>query len=144
VGFENDLLEGIALLLAAKGVAAWDATGDYPAATTGIYVDVVPANDDNLLTLSDYPVSDDPTLSESVVGVQVRTRKAGGDPRPVKDLDGAAFDVLHGFAGDLPNGVHVDSCYRRSGASLGQDGNNRWGRTSNYYVTAHRPSTNRT
>ena len=143
-GFEVLLLTGIAHLLADASLGTWRDTGIYTAAETGIVMDTVPASPDRVITLTDYVVSDDPTLSDSVIGVQVRTRWGGADPRPVKDLDGGIFDVLHGLEGvDLVGGVHVVSMFRRSGTSMGQDANSRWGRSSNYYATVHRPSTNR-
>lgn len=143
-GFETNLLTGLAALIAGANLGIWRATGVYTTAETGIVLDTVPQAPDAVITLSDYVVSDDPTLSDSVVGVQVRTRRAGSDPRPVKDLDGAIFDLLQGMpATTLVGGVHIVSCFRRSGTSMGQDANNRWGRSSNYYVTTHRPSTNR-
>jgi len=144
VGFETLLLTGIAQLLATAGLGTWRDTGVYAAAETGIVFDTVPASPDRVITLTDYVISDDPTLSDSVIGVQVRTRWGGQDPRPVKDLDGSIFDALHGLEGvDLVGGVHVVSMFRRSGTSMGQDANSRWGRSSNYYATVHRPSTNR-
>lgn len=144
MGFETDLLTGIAQLLATTSLGVWRATGIYTAAETGIVFDTVPATPDRVITLSDYTVSDDPTLSDSVIGVQVRTRWGGQDPRPVKDLDGGIFNALHGLEGvTLTGGVRVVSMFRRSGTSLGQDANNRWGRSSNFYATVHRPSTNR-
>lgn len=145
MGFETNLLEGIAQLIEDAGIGVWKATGVYTTSETGIVIDTVPASPDKIITLSDYPVSDDPTLSDSVIGVQVRTRLGGQNPSLVKDLDGAIFSFLHGMpAQTMANGVHIVSCFRNSGASLGQDANNRWMRSSNYYVTVHRPSTNRT
>ena len=143
-GFESDLLTGVAQLLAAANLGTWRDSGIYTAAETGIVFDVIPVSPDNIVTLTDYAVSDDPTLSDSVIGVQVRTRLGGQDPRPVKDLDGAIFNVLHGLESvTLTGGVHIVSMVRRSGASLGQDANNRWMRSSNYYATVWRPSGNR-
>jgi hypothetical protein len=144
-GFETNLLTGIAQLLATAGLGTWRDTGVYTAAETGIVFDTVPATPDRVITLTDYVVTDDPTLSDSVIGVQVRTRWGGQDPRPVKDLDGSIFDALHGLEGvNLTGGVHIVSMFRRSGTSMGSDTNNRWMRSSNYYATVHRPSTNRT
>ena len=144
MSFESDLLTGLAQLLASAGIGVWRESA-YTAAETGITLDKVPATPDAVVTLSDYTVSDDPTLSDSVIGVQIRTRRAGVDPRPVKDLDGAIFNLIHGMpATTLPGGVRVVSCFRRSGASLGQDANGRWQRSSNFYLQVHRPSTNRT
>ena len=143
-GFETNLLTGVAQLLAAAGVGVWRDTGAYAATETGIVLDVIPQDPDQIITLSDYDISDDPTLSDSVIAVQVRTRWGGQDPRPVKDLDGAIFDALHGLESvTLTGGVHVVSLVRRSGVSLGQDTNNRWMRSANYYATVWRPSTNR-
>ena len=144
-GFETLLLTGVAQLLAAANLGTWRDTGIYTAAETGITLDVVPQSPDNIITLTDYVISDDPTLSDSVIGVQVRTRWGDQDPRPVKDLDGAIFNVLHGLeAVTLTGGVHIVSMVRRSGVSMGQDANNRWMRSSNYYATVWRPSANRT
>ena len=143
-GFETNLLTGVAQLLAAASVGTWRYTGVYADAETAIVLDVLPASPDNVITLSDYVVSDDPTLSDSVIGIQVRTRWGGQDPRPVKDLDGAIFNVLHGLESvTLASGVHVVSMVRRSGVSLGQDTSSRWMRSSNFYATVWRPSTNR-
>lgn len=143
-GFETNLLTGIAQRIAAAGLGVWRDTGAYAATETGIVLDTLPANPDNVITLTDYAVSDDPTLSDSVIGIQVRTRCAGLDPRPVKDLDGAIFDALHGLESvTLTGGVHVVSLYRRSGVSLGQDTSSRWMRSSNFYATVWRPSANR-
>ena len=143
-GFETDLLTGVAQLIAAANLGVWRSTGVYATTEVGITFDTIPQAPDGVITLTDYVVSDDPTLSDSVIGVQVRTRAAGQDPRPVKDLDGAIFNVLHGLEGvTLSGGVHLVSMTRRSGASLGQDANNRWMRSSNYYATVWRPSANR-
>lgn len=144
MGFEADLLTGLAQFVAAANIGTWRDNGVYAAGETGIVLDTIPASPDRIIALSDYVVSDDPSLSDSVIGVQVRTRWGGQDPRPVKDLDGLIFNLLHGLSGiNLVGGVHIVSMFRRSGVSMGQDANNRWGRSSNYYVTVHRPSTNR-
>ena len=133
-GFETDLLTGLAELLVGAGIGAWNPTGAYAATDTGIVFNVIPQSPDTIITLSD-----------SVVGVQVRTRCGGQDPRPVMDLDGSIFSALHGLQGvTLSTGVHLVSLVRRSGVPLGQDANNRWMRSANFYATVWRPSTNRT
>lgn len=144
MAFEVDLLTGIAQHIAGAGLGTWRASGAYTSGETAIVLDTVPATPDRVITLTDYAVSDDPTLSDSMIGIQIRTRWGGLDPRLVKDLDGAIFALLHGMpATTLTGGVRVVSCFRRSGVSMGQDANNRWGRSSNYYTQVHRPSTNR-
>lgn len=145
-GFTTDLLTGLAAYLHAAGAATWKASGAYSAAETGIVLGVVPQAPDRIVTLTAYGVGDDPSLSDSVVGVQVRCRWGGQDPRSVDDLADAIFALLQGKTNvTLSTGVRVVQCVRQSGpVSMGQDENNRWSNSSNYYLTVHRPSTNRT
>ena len=144
-GHRTNLLTGVAVLLDAAAVAVWNATGAYSPTQTGIVLKVVPQSPDAVVTLTTYSVSDDPTLSDTVMGLQVITRAAGQDPRAVDDLSDAVFDQLHGLHDtDLSTGLHIVQCLHRSGASLGQDDLHRWANTDNYYVTTHRPSLNRT
>jgi hypothetical protein len=144
VGATNDLLTGFADLLGAAGAAKWNASGAYADTDTGIYVQVTPPSPDGAVILTTYPVSDDPTLADSVVGLQAMTRMGGLDPRPVNDLSDAIFDQLHGLHDvALSTGVHVVECVRRSGVLLGQDDLRRWLRSDNYYVTTYRPGPNR-
>lgn len=145
MGFQNDLIRGFAQLLDAANVADWDPTGRYAANVTGIVQQVMPTAPDGVLMLSTYPVSDDPSLSDSVIGLQVQCRKPGEDPRATNDMADAAFDQLHGLANTtLATGIRVVECMHRSGALLGLDDNRRWSRSDNYYVTVWRPSLNRT
>lgn len=144
MGFQNDFLTGFAVLLDAASVAKWTPLGTYTSNQVGIVLQVVPSAPDSILMLSTYPVTDDPSLSDSVLGLQVQTRTAGEDPRPTNDLADAAFNQLHGLNGlTLSTGVRVVECLRRSGASLGMDDQRRWMRSDNYYVTVWRPSPNR-
>lgn len=115
--------------------------GSFGTNDTGIVDGGLPATPANVLALASYSVSDDPTNSDSVIGLQVATRAAGQDPRPTGRLTGKVYDQLHGLSGViLPGGVYVVQCYRQSWTSLGQDENSRWREVSNFYVTVHRPS----
>jgi hypothetical protein len=145
-GFQVNLLTGLAVHLAAGGLGAtWNTSGLYSALQTGIVLGNVPQTPDRVITLTTYGVSDSPNLSDSILGVQVRTRWGGSDTRPVDDLDDAIFNLLHGrTALALTTGVTVVLCLRQSTTTLGQDANGRWMRSSNYYLTVHRPSTHRT
>lgn len=146
MSWTGDLLTGLATYLAAGGVGTWSAAGAYPANTDGaIFLQDVPGSPDRLIVLSDYLVDDDPSLSDSVTGLQVRTRGLPSSPASVDDLEAAVFDRLHGAHGlTLSTGVRINSIVRRSGTRLGVDGNRRHERSSNYLVTAHRPSQHRT
>jgi hypothetical protein len=145
--FDVAFLEGFAQLLAAipNPVGTWKTSGAYTASETGIMLGVLPQSPDRVISLATYGVDDDPTLSDSIQGLQVTTREAGQDPRANARLTGLVFNRLHGLDQvELPSGVHVVSCFRRSWTSIGQDANNRHRTTQNFYVTVHRPSANRT
>jgi hypothetical protein len=144
VGYQTDLLAGLAQRLAAAGVGTWSPTGSYTAEQTGIVIGTVPGSPDRIITLTGYGVDDSPSLSDSVMGVQVITRTGGSDPRPTDDLADQVFDQLHGLTGvHLPSGIRLVQCLRQSHTPLGQDGNRRWSRSDNYYLSAHRPSPHR-
>ena len=146
-GFETNLLTGLAVHLAAGGIeATWNTSGAYTAQQTGIVLGSIPQTPDRIITLTAYGVGDSPNLSDSTIGVQVRCRAEGQDKRRVDDLEAAIFSLIHGrTALTLSTGVYVVQCLRQSGpAALGQDESQRWSVSSNYYVTVHRPSTNRT
>ena len=145
-GFTTDLLTGLAVYLAAGGLGAtWNTSGAYTALQTGIVLGNIPQTPDRVITLTAYGVTDSPNMSDSTVGVQVRTRWGGQDKRGVDDLDDAIFNLLHGKCDfTLTTGVVVGQCLRQSAATLGQDENGRWQNVSNYYLSVWRPSTNRT
>ena len=145
-GFETNLLTGLAVALAAAGLEiTYQASGTFTALQTGLVVGKVPQFPDRLVTLTSYGVADDPTLSDTITAVQVRTRAQGEDPRPVSDLDSAIFGYLQGKTSwTLSTGIYVVEILRHSGpASLGQDDAKRWMLSSNYYATCWRPGANR-
>lgn len=146
-GFESNLLTGLAVYLAADGIeATYNTNGVYTTMQTGIVLGNIPQTPDRIITLTVYDSDDDPTMSDSTLRVQVRCRAQGADKRLVDDLDSAIFNLIGAkWAWTLSTGVYVVQCQRSSGpAPLGQDGNNRWSVSSNYAVTVHRPSANRT
>ena len=145
-GFTTDLLTGLATYIAAGGLGAtYRSTGSYSVLETGIVLGNVPQTPERIITLTAYGVNDSPNLSDSVIGVQVRCRWEGTDSRPVNDLRDAIFSLLHGKpAFTLSTGITVVQSLRNSAASLGQDENGRWSTSDNYYLSVHRPSTNRT
>lgn len=141
--FDTDLLTGVAVLLAAAGHGTWSPSGGYTSGQTGIVLHAFPDTPARVITLTAYGVADDPSLSDSTYGLQVRTRWDGQDPRLVNDLAGAIFSTLQGLTVTLSTGIKVVQCLRRSWVSLGQDDTKRWARSDNYYLDVHRPSTHR-
>lgn len=143
----NDLCAGIAEYLAAADIGlTYSADGSYTAAQTGITIMVVPPTPNRLVVLTPSPLGDDPTLTDSTVGLQIRTRSAAADPRDVLALDDAIADQLLGnFPLPLSTGVQIISLVRASAVSLGQDDATppRWGWSSNYRLTVYRPGSHR-
>ncbi|WP_086846826.1 minor capsid protein [Amycolatopsis kentuckyensis] len=144
MSFTGDLLDGLAAYLAAAGAGAYRGDGSaYLPGETAIVFAAMPQTPDRAIVLSDYPVTDDPSLSDSRIGVQVKCR-GGTNPHDVKAISDAVFDVLHGKTAFNLGPVRVVQALRNSGVPLGRDDSNRWEHSDNYYLTVHRPSANRT
>lgn len=150
MNFENALLFGVAndiannptakVKLWSEGNKDGEPNAAQPTGSTAIFFGVWPEVIDSV-TLNTYPVSDDPSLSDSQIGLQVTIRSA--DMMKVKDIADDVFNRLHGRQAGMLGNVRLVQAFRRSGADLGQDGSERYGRSENYYLTVHRPSTNR-
>ena len=141
--FTRDLLDGMASYLA-SAVGAWTyhANGIYVPGDTAIIIATMPDKPDRVVTLGPYTVSDAPSLSDSVQGIQLRYR-AGPDPRDVADMTDAGFNALQGLQRQQWGAVTIVDCYRQSGAPMGADQAGRWEHADNYYLTVHRPSAHR-
>ena len=128
-------VEEMALWLEAQGIGRWSPEGSYDPSDTGIFYRVAPAKPPTIITLSPYSISDHVTLNTGVLGVQVRVRAAGRDPRPTDALAERIFAALQGQVNPWPGAVHV---WRQSSASLGQDpGSGTWSRADNYYINTY-------
>lgn len=143
--------EGFAQLLADAGLGlTWQSSGVYAPTDTGIYIGTLPpdvagsSNPGWAVTLFPYPLGDDPALSDTTTGLQIRTRGPGEDVRDVWSLDDRIADYLLGlFSFTLPTGVLVASLTRSSSGSLGQDDARRWQWASSYTALTYRPSQHR-
>lgn len=144
MGFTADLAVGVAVLLDAAAVAAWTPSAPYADDTVGIFLAGMPQHPAAVLVLSTYALADDPTYADSEVGLQVRTRSPGRDPRPGDDLADAAFAALQGLDHVvLSTGVVVVTCTRISALPMGEDQSGRWERADNYRLACHHPATHR-
>jgi hypothetical protein len=144
MSFSGDLLNGLAAFLAAAGAGTYRSDGTaYTSGETAIAFAAMPQTPDRAIVLTSYPVTDDPSLSDSVIGMQVRCR-GGVDPHDVESISDAVFTVLHGKTAFDLGPVHVVQALRNSGVPLGRDDSNRWEHSDNYYLTVNRPSANRT
>ena len=142
MGWETNLLTGIAEHLHAHDVAVWRPDGAaYTAADTAIVLGAMPPHPDRVVLLNLYPVGSD-GIGDVTEGLQVRCR-AGRDPRTVLDLSGAARDVLDGLAAVNLGGVWVSQIFHRSGEELTALPSvdvqaDRVERVDNYYIQASR------
>jgi hypothetical protein len=145
MAYTTDLKIGIAETIAGNPDAeyelTWRATGSYLDSESGIYMELRPQNPNTHLVITDYPVSDEASLSGGIVGIQFAIT---GSVREVDQIKDDLFSLFHGLEADMLGAVKVVSVFRQSGANLGQDGSGRVSRTENYYFQTHRPSKNRT
>lgn len=142
-GWTSQLLTGLALHLQAASIGIWRDSGIYTATEVGIVIRGIPTSPDRIITLAPYVVASPPGLADYTQGVQIRCRGTK-DPRVAEDLGDSIFDLLDSAHGLVWAGVPIVQVYRQSYTALGADANGRWETSSNYYVEAMRPTTNRT
>jgi len=142
-GWTSRLIAGMAQHLDDGGVGVYRPTGKYTSDEIAIVDRAIPPEPDRVITLATYPVSSPPGMADITVGVQVRIRGTT-DPRVCDDIADAVFDLLDSAFRLTLNDIPVVQIYRQSYTSLGQDGNQRWESSQNYYVDAMRPTNNRT
>lgn len=155
--FEMDLVLGVANLMAdnaeaevplwSEYSAEWDEdaeayvpNGPQPEGSVPILIDRYDG-EGAYVVLTEYTVDDDPSLSDSTAGIQVSIRSESLDE--VKGITSDLYALLHARWGGMLGPVRLVSAQRASGTNVGQDSNNRQGRTENYYLRVHRPSNNR-
>jgi hypothetical protein len=143
VSWTAELAHGLALLLAAAGVAVYRPGGVYRDDETGLVIGVVPAALPRVVVLSCYALADDVDQADSLSGLQVRVRSAGPDPRDALTLLDAVFEELHGATHLSLAGVVVHLIERAASAPLGRDATGPYEHADTYRLTVHRPSRHR-
>ena len=137
--YEENVTTAVAEVLAAAGVGRWDPMGVYgPGPVAAIYIRAAPDVPWPIITLSTYPVQVAVAPDDSILGLQIRTRTPNRDPRHTDRLDSLVLKTLHGKRGGALAGYRITQILFQSGASTGQDGSERWGRSANYYITGPR------
>lgn len=140
----TDLLVGVAELLDTAGAGTWNGLG-VAAATgptdTAIALRQTPPDPDRSITLTDYPVTSNARLTDTVTGVNIRVR--GRTPSQASATAAAVYAALHALGrtalGTAPNVILVTDAYLQSEAQVGPDNNGRAVRSINYYVSWNRP-----
>jgi len=143
--FTESVINGVARWLAdnpnATQPLVFRQTGQYADSEFGIYAVLAPlVRDRHSLVINAYPVGDDTSLSDSIVGVQLDFY---GTKLEVTRAVDDAFNRLHGLWGVTLGGVKVTSAVRQSGGSQGQDQAGNLRHTENYYLGVHRLSNHR-
>lgn len=137
------LAHGLGEQLAAAGIATYRPTGTYTAEETGLVVGVMPASPPRVVVLTLYALADDIDQADSRVGLQVRVRGAGPDPRNALDLIDAVFDELHGATHLDLAGVLVHLIERTASVPMGRDQNGRYEHADTFHLIVHRPRLHR-
>lgn len=140
----TDLLVGVAELLQAQGAGTWNgltaAVTTTPTATAITIRQTTPAPDRSI-TLTDYPVTSNARLTDTLTGLNVRIRGTR-DPSSASDIAGKVYTALHALGratlGTAPNQVLVADIYLQSAAQVGPDANGRAVLSVNYYVSWNR------
>ena len=145
-GVHSLLMVGAARLLDQVGAGVYRPDGDpYQTGEVAIVLGLLPAEPAEAVGLISYAVEDDPAQPTGVIGLQVRVRAPGTDPRSVHETADIIFDALQGaYRLTLPGGLVVGYCWREVSAPLGADESGRYQLTDSYYcqieqTTTHRP-----
>ena len=143
VGISTDLKVGLAQMLDDAGAVTWTPSGavDVSATPPPIFMTIYPAKPDVAAALTTYyPGGDEPTLSGSLINLQVRTRSSREVETACDDLDDAISAHLLGhWPQVLSTGVRVTTIWRISGSPIGRDAAGRMERTTNYTVRVYDP-----
>jgi hypothetical protein len=140
MGYNVDLLDGIANLIASAGVGTYRPTGAYQPNETAITIGVTPDRPDRNITLTTYPV-EDTDLTTVITGLQCRIR-AGRDPRDAEGIADDLYDLLHNKRHYRLGAIPVELSWRQSATWLGQDSDQRMERVENFYFRAERAAPN--
>lgn len=133
---------GIAGIVAGASIGTWSPDAAYADSDVGIVIGDLPETPSQGIALDPYVISDDPTLDDSILAIEVRCR-GDLDPRTVLRRDAAIFDRLQGLAAIAFGDVYVVVMWRQSNSPLVRDANRRWESSSTYYARVNWPSRHR-
>lgn len=141
MSLDVDLVAGMAALIDGAGLGVYDPDRAWTAGDTSwaVMLRSVPQDPPKVIALSLYSVDDDPKLTDSTRGVQIRLR-GDENPESTLDLNAALFDLFQGRHDTTINGVAVVLMWRQSFLPGPQDTESRWQLTSNWYVRTADPT----
>jgi hypothetical protein len=129
----QQFVEGFAQLIGLADIGfTWRPDAAYEPTEIGLFIDEAPPTPNILAALTPYPLSQNPTLTDAVWGLQIRYR-AGTRVTEVWAMRDAVRSYLHGrFPITLPTGVWVSSLEWTSGTKLPRDNDRRTNWSDNY------------
>lgn len=138
----SDLLTGIATMIAGASLGiTYSPTGVYTASQTGVFMKIMPAAPDRVVTLTAVNQGDDITMPLGQIMVQVLGRGLPNKPVDVDDLLDGIFAILHGATNLAFGTVTVIQCNRKVSVPMGMDTSQRWTRADQYYLDVDFPPT---
>lgn len=143
MSYMTDLRHAIAETTAneSDGLITFKASGKYLSSEIGIFSTVMPETPDTAIAMTLYTVSDNLPDGETVIACQfVYRSKSISTLDSIEDAIANVWTARQG--GNLGNIKLVMAAWS-SGASIGQDSNDRLARSANYYLTVNRPNQNR-
>lgn len=151
MGARSKLLVGLARMLDDAGAVTWTESGAVPtgASPAPLFRTIYPDTPDIAAALTAYATGgDEPTLSASVLMLQVRTRGSLDDPGAAEDLDDAIGAQLLGhfpqvLSAGTADELRLTIITRESSSPIGRDAAGRMELVTNYRVTIHDPGPHR-
>ncbi|MCU1408464.1 MAG: hypothetical protein JWM23_544 [Microbacteriaceae bacterium] len=138
----SDLLNGLAQMIAGADLGvSFTPSGVYTSGQTGVFMKIMPAAPDRVVTLAAVPQGDDISMPLGQVMVQIRGRGLPNRPVDVDDLLDGIFGVLHGATNLVFGSVTVIQMNRRVSVPNGMDDLKRWERIDQYYLDVDFPPT---
>jgi hypothetical protein len=139
---ERIISDNVSQLIAAAGIGAISAGGTYGAGVAAIVPLALPVSPDRAIAISVVPLTDNVTLPEGRVMVQVRVRGAQNAPYDASDMSSAIRDVLHGLSNLDWGPVQVIQMNRQLSVPNGQDSLTRQEQINQFYLDVSVPPTN--
>lgn len=143
VSAEVDLFTGLATLLDTAGIGVYNASGVYAADDVAVVLGSIPQDPTDVIALTPYIISDDASLNDSIIAVQVMLR-GDTDPRTALNRSAAIFDQFQGLENQDFGSMHLALMWRQTGRLDGRDDSQRWLTSENYYCRCNWPTRYRT
>lgn len=140
----EDILTGVAELIATAGIGVWNPDGVYALTDTGIFLKTMPDGTgipDRVITLNLIPVTANVSIPFGSWFLQVACRGVRNNPLDVDRIADPIFDVLHGLTDITFGASHLTQLLFHTGAPMGQDANTRWERAEKYLADIDSPPT---